>query len=115
MIDARYHEHGRLGQQAEHPQVHAIGWRAVYGVAPLPDLIDAQGSVQSQCMADRALLAIGRHDEHLAQRLERLRQRAEPLRVNPVVIRHENHGCHRSPRHRPQKKSRSENLLAGFR
>ena len=57
-------------------------WRVV-------DLLDAQRPVQRERVADRALLAVRRHDPHLAQRCQRRLQRANPGRVDAVVVRDE--------------------------
>src|SRR5262249_23402413 len=51
-----------------------------------------------QRVADRALLAVRRHHVHLAERGERLRQRAQAGRVDAVVVGHEDYWRHVSGR-----------------
>ena len=73
-------------QDAVDGQVHAVGGRPVDGVAPRPQLLDAQRAVQREGVADRAPLAVGCGDDHLPERAHRLRQRRDPLRVDPIVV-----------------------------
>ena len=79
-----------LRQEAEDAEVDAIGRRAVDREPPLAHLMHAHGPVQRQRMPARALLPLGRHHPHLAQIVERRRQRRQPRGMDAVVIRDEN-------------------------
>ena len=86
MVDARYHQHGRLGQEAEHGHVHAVGWRAVDREPVLAHLQRPERPVQGQRVAAGALLALRGDDVDLSELGERFLERCEPRSVNTVIV-----------------------------
>src|SRR5206468_2463659 len=76
---------------------------------PRCQLLDAQRPVERDAAAGGALLAVRRADHHLAELEQRLRQRAEPRRLGPVVVAHQDaHGRQCGPA-----RIGSQRLLAG--
>ena len=77
---------GRSRHQRFDREHHAIGRRAVHLPAPLAALDRTQRVMQRERMARRALLAIGRDDRDLAERLGGRAQALDAVRENAVVV-----------------------------
>ena len=95
VVDARHHQR-RLGR--EHfvdRDVHAISRSAIHGIGVWGDELATQRPPQRQRVANGARFGLRRHNNHLAQWRERLRQRRNPRRKISVVVRQKNrsHRC----------------------
>ena len=77
-VDARHEQRRLLGQDRVDREVHAVGRRAVDGVAVRPGVVDAQRPMQRERMAARALLPVRRDDDDVADRCERSASAARP-------------------------------------
>ena len=73
-------------EKLEHAEVHAVGGRAVDDPLVGFELQQAQWAVERQRVRGRALLAIRRDDDHLAERRECLGQFADAFAVDAVVV-----------------------------
>jgi hypothetical protein len=92
VIDAGYHQVGRLAEQAEQGQAHAVGGRARNrpGVAALlahAEALHVDGVGQSNPLAGGALLHAGRAYAHLVPpRRRRPAQRVDARALDTVVV-----------------------------
>src|SRR5207302_9063452 len=74
------------------PEVDTVGRGAVDGESALGEPLRPERAVQGQRVADRALLAIGRDDDDLAEVTEGVGQGGEAGGVSAVIVRHEEYG-----------------------
>ena len=90
VVDAGRDEVEPVAEVAEERDAHRIGRRAVdrvgeRAVAEGP-LADAQRAHQRLLVADRTLVRVRRDDRDVADRVERVLEREQPARLDPVVV-----------------------------
>ena len=90
MVDPRDDEVGPHLHDAVDRQVDGVGGRPVDGEVAVVQLLDPQRPIETQRMARRALLAIGRHHPDVAERCQRRFERADAGGANAVVIGDQN-------------------------
>ncbi len=72
-----------------HAQEHRVGGRPIDAHHPVRDRVHPEWPVERERVARRALLPVGRDDRDGAERGQRFGQRADPIRLDPVVVRDE--------------------------
>jgi hypothetical protein len=77
-------------------QIHAVHRRSIDGVDVRLEAVDAQRVIEADGMRGGAALAIRGGQDHLADILQRARQRLDARRADAVVVAEKNKRLHRS-------------------
>ena len=102
---------GPVLEQVEHPEVDAVGGGAVDAVAVLPQLLEAERTVEGERVAAGALLAVGGDHHHLPHRRQRLGEKPDPLGEDAVVVGDQDPGHRR--KYLPTSGARRSRVAAG--